>query len=142
MQNTTLSLKTAQTQEVVRTLTKRLDEISANFPRLIDLHDLSLNGIALTEKEMIRIVENLRDDISYSVVRGHIRTDFANVTYSDQKYFSYERIDKSISSNDMLIRIDKFKTFRMFVSENNWIDLYFEYSGGDSSSYITMVIIP
>lgn len=135
----TVSLKDCSAQEVVGALTRGFDFVSTNFPCIISFHDLSLNGVVLQQQEMIKLVENLRDNLSYSVVRGHIKVDGANVTYSDVKYFGYERMDTTISMSNMTLAINKFDSFKFYVSENNWIDLHFMKNDG---SYVTMVIVP
>jgi hypothetical protein len=139
MTKTIVSLKDAPTQDVVRALTAGLENCGIRFPMMIDLRDLSENGIELNQLEMIRMVENIRDSVKYGALRGHINTGYANISYGDEKYFTYERLDTGIASNQLSMKIRDFYSFKFFVSENNWIDLYFYKQDG---SYVTMVFVP
>lgn len=133
-----VSLKTNNTREIVATLTSGFTETVVNAES-IDLKFLSEVGMALTEQETSILLQNIINCVDYGVLRGHINTGYANVSYGDERYFTYERLDKSVRSNSLSFKLNNFEAFRCYISDNNWIDIHFERADG---CILTMVIVP
>lgn len=104
-------------------------------------NELKADGIVVDYYQFSRIIEAIRSIKGYSEVRGHVwYQKLYNVSYSSN-FFSYERLDNSIFIDSNVISYDKeeVETFKVFVSDFNWIDLHINYS---EKSYATMVFVP
>lgn len=139
MATKTISLRDSTTQDVISALFKGMDDISIRFPMLINLHEVSLNGIELSMKEMACILENLRDYVDYGYFSGHTATPYCNVSYDNINWFSYDKFDKELRSSGLTMKLNAFAKFKFYISESNWIDLHFITS---VASYVTMCIKP
>lgn len=104
-------------------------------------NELKTDGVEVDYYTFSRIIEAIRSIKGYSEVRGHVWLQkLFNVSYSTN-YFSYERLDSTIFIEGNVISYDKddVKTFKVFISEYNWIDLHINYS---EKSYATLVFVP
>lgn len=106
----------------------------------INTNEIHIDGVNITRNLMVRIVNIIRENNSYSSIRGHVKfNERFNVSY-ETGYLSYERFSDEFYFGNATISYKSLENkYKLFVSDANWIDIHINY---DEKSYATIVVVP
>ena len=118
-------------------------DVDINF--LDDAYVLRDYGAGLSHNEANLILRRL-SQLRYSDIRGHIAiSNLANISYSSNNKPSslltsilYDEYERTIRTDNVVLKVDEEISIKIFISDSKWIDLFFDK--GDIR--ITMLLVP
>jgi hypothetical protein len=107
-----------------------------------DAEVLDKDGVEIPVNVASNVLEKLRE-LRFGDIRGHIAVEgFTNISYSESKkgncFLNYDYFEKTIRTDDAVIKIDNCESIKVFVSYSNWIDFFFD----TQNARITTVLTP